>query len=855
MSNRWELVMRRIILLVLAICSTAVFAKAPSQTELDTLAQQLSVKYELLSAKPDTCPAPHQKQCYLSRLTFSTPFDANSQQWSIYFSQLMPIYSTDSSQFTITHINGDLHQIKPTSAFAGFKQNTPISIEFYSQESQITRAEFMPNYILASAGLTSRVINSTKTAIDPDTKLELQPYLAPFLTYEQLQTSNDDATPWMDAEYLYESESRPILNTPPLSLIPKPVALTLLSGEAVDLSQGLNLQLANDIDQVQLTAAIARLARFGIKQHSQGIKTTLNLDLAADNPEAYTLKIQHEQITISATSSAGIFYALQSIAGLVSLDNLTIPALNITDAPRYEFRGMHIDVARNFRSKTFILNTIEQMAAYKLNKLHLHLADDEGWRLAINDLPELTEVGAKRCLDLTEQRCLLPQLGAGLDSQSAVNGYYSQNDYIEILKYAQAHFIEVIPSLDMPGHSRAAIVAMEARFNRLIGQGKSEQALQYRLVEPADKTQYSSIQHYQDNTLNVCLESTYQFIDKVLDEVNALHVQAGVPLKTYHIGADETAGAWVDSPSCRRLQNQQPALHSFNGYFIEKVSAMVAKKGFKVAGWSDGMNDVTLKSMPANVQSNAWATLSDGGHEVAHRHANQGWDVVLSSPDVTYFDFPYQSHPQEPGNHWASRAIDSKKVFEFMPDNLPAHAEIWRSVNNHHYSADDRKTMRTKPFIGLQGHLWSELIRSDRQAEYMLYPRLLALAERAWHKAPWELDYNGQGAKYDQNTGHFNTTLKQQKAADWQRFAALVGFKEFAKLEQAGRFYRLPSVAAQQQSEGLDAFTLYPGIVIEYQNSLGNWLIYDDENKATNVKQVRTLSQRGIRKGRSLAVK
>ncbi|WP_353804579.1 carbohydate-binding domain-containing protein, partial [Shigella sonnei] len=105
----------------------------------------------------------------LSRLTFSTPFDVTSRQWSIYFSQLMPIYSTDSSQLTITHINGDLHQIKPTSAFAGFKTNTPISIEFYSQESQITRAEFMPNYMLASAGLTSRVISSTQTAIDPDT--------------------------------------------------------------------------------------------------------------------------------------------------------------------------------------------------------------------------------------------------------------------------------------------------------------------------------------------------------------------------------------------------------------------------------------------------------------------------------------------------------------------------------------------------------------------------------------------------------------------------------------------------------------------------------------------------------------
>ncbi|WP_353748042.1 carbohydate-binding domain-containing protein, partial [Shigella sp. FJ200713] len=102
--------MRRIILLVLAICSAAVFAKLPSQVELDTLAQQLSVKYELLSAKPDTCPAPHQTQCYLSRLTFSTPFDVASRQWSIYFSQLMPIYNVDSAQFNITHINGDLHQ-------------------------------------------------------------------------------------------------------------------------------------------------------------------------------------------------------------------------------------------------------------------------------------------------------------------------------------------------------------------------------------------------------------------------------------------------------------------------------------------------------------------------------------------------------------------------------------------------------------------------------------------------------------------------------------------------------------------------------------------------------------------------
>ncbi|BDF93443.1 family 20 glycosylhydrolase [Pseudoalteromonas sp. KAN5] len=844
--------MRSFLLLIGSLSSTTAMATSLSQYTLDTFAQQLSVQYELISAKPEKCPQPYAS-CYLSRLTFSTPVEINSNQWSIYFSQLMPIYHTDSSQFSITHINGDLHQLKPTAVFSGFTADQPISIEFYTQDSQITRSEFMPNYLLASKGLTSRVINSTKTSIDPQTQLELQPYLAEFLTLDQLQISKEDATPWMGAAYLYENESRPTLPQAPLSLIPKPMSLQKLSGDGVNLSQGINV-IGLDEQQLKLSAAFGRLAQLGVKQNELGITISISLGLSSPHSEAYELQIKDQKITIKANTDSGAFYALQSLAGLISVDDLTIPALSITDAPRYSFRGMHIDVARNFRSKAFILNTIEQMAAYKLNKLHLHLADDEGWRLAINDLPELTDVGAKRCLDLTEQQCLLPQLGAGLDSSSAVNGYYSQADYIEILKYAQAHFIEVIPSFDMPGHSRAAIVAMEARFNRLTAQGKNVAAAKYRLREPEDKTRYSSIQHYNDNTLNVCLDSTYQFIDKVLNEVNTLHIKAGVPFKTYHIGADETAGAWLDSPSCKALQAQQPTLHSFNGYFIEKISALVASKGLKVAGWSDGMSDVELANMPNNVQSNAWATLSESGHEVAHRHANQGWDVVLSSPDVTYFDFPYQSHPQEPGNHWASRAIDSQKVFSFMPDNLPAHAEIWRSVRNHHYSADDRKTIRTKPFIGLQGHLWSELIRSDQQAEYMLYPRLLALAERAWHKAPWELEYNKQGTKYDQHSDYFNVDLQQQKEADWQRFAALVGFKELAKLEHVGRFYRLPSVAARVTNNGVDAFVPYPGLTIEYQNSVGNWLLYNAANKPALVQQVRAISVNGLRKGRALKV-
>ncbi len=191
------------------------------------------------------------------------------------------------------------------------------------------------------------------------------------------------------------------------------------------------------------------------------------------------------------------------------------------------------------------------MAAYKLNRLHLHLADDEGWRVEIAGLPELTDIGARRCHDPSERTCLLAQLGAGPDPSTPVNGYYSRADYIEIVRAAQARHIQVIPSFDMPGHSRAAIKAMEARAARLRAEGKPEaEAGRYLLSEAGNKSVYSSIQHYTDNTINVCLDSAYAFLGKVVDEMAVLHAAAGQPLTRYHIGADETPGAWSASPAC-----------------------------------------------------------------------------------------------------------------------------------------------------------------------------------------------------------------------------------------------------------------------------------------------------------------
>ncbi|WP_125562598.1 family 20 glycosylhydrolase [Pseudoalteromonas rubra] len=842
------------LLMALLGVQTALAATEPlTQGELNALADKLQIRYQLIDSMPQQCPEP-AKQCYFSELRLGSPQPYNGADWAIYFSQLMPIYQVESDSFKIEHLNGDLHRLTPTEQFTGFSANETYSVRFYTEHSQITRSEFMPNYILAdqSERLRPRVIASTRSVRDEQTELEQQPYLVPFESYHQLRVSNKDQTPWMGAAYLAQHQSEPELRAAPEGLIPAPREFKVVSQGRISLKKGIRFELKG-VDLAQIEMAGKRLAQLGVKQTQKGLSVRVTVDASLPiAAQGYQFNSSTHLIDIKASDSAGAFYGVQTLAGLMDLKTHSIPSVAINDAPRYGFRGLHIDSARNFRSKQFVLDTIAQMGAYKLNKLHLHLADDEGWRLAIAGLPELTKVGGLRCLDLSETRCLLPQLGAGTGTGAPRNGHYSQQDYSEILRYAKAHHIEVIPSLDMPGHSRAAIIAMEARYRALIAKGKTEAANEYRLVEEADETRYSSIQHYHDNTLNVCLPATYRFVNKVLTELQRMHERAGIPLKTYHIGADETAGAWLDSPACKAL-NAKQSIVSMNGYFIEKVAAMVAEKDITVAGWSDGLSDVNPEKMPKNVQSNVWSTLSEQGHKVAHKQANLGWDVVLSLPDVTYFDFPYQSHPEERGNHWASRALDTRKVFEFMPDNLPVHAEFWRDVLHHTYRADDSDSA-LKPdvgYTGMQGHLWSEMIRDDLQAEYMLYPRLLALAERAWHKPAWAVPYQG-GLVYSRNSGHFNDKKRRLREQDWQRFVALLGYRELPKLTRQGRFFRIPTVAASRRDDGtLNMFSEIPGFKLEALIN-GRWVNYHPRLDFDSVDAVRAALEDESRTGRAL---
>jgi hexosaminidase len=575
---------------------------------------------------------------------------------------------------------------------------------------------------------------------------------------------------------------------------------------------------------------------------------------------SYQLAVSASGIKVIGSDASGVFNGLQSLSSLVTLGSTQVPLLVAVDEPLYEFRGLLIDVARNFHDKAFILEMLEQMSAYKLNKLHLHLGDDEGWRLEIPSLPELTEVSGARCFDLKDEQCLVSQLGAGVDKTSSVNGFYSVADYQEILKAASARHIQVIPSLDMPGHSRAAIKAMAARTKKYEVAEQSEKAQQVNLMDKHDPTVYSSVQFYNDNTINVCLESSYDFVTEVMIQVKQIHADAGQPLTRYHIGADETAGAWIESQACKDfVANNDKGVKEMSelgAYFIERVASILSELDIETAGWSDGMEHTRKENMPAIVQANAWDALFWNGHNKVHQLVNRDWQIVLSSPDVLYFDFPYEADPKEHGYYWASRHTNTEKVFQFMPDNLPVHAEFWLDRQDNAYKADDTKSplKAGNRFLGIQAQLWSENTRTDNVAQYKIFPRLFAVAERAWHLADWAVPYNYSGAVYDQNSKTFTDAMKAQRDEQWTVFANAIGQKALQKLENDKVFYRLPTVGAVIKGGKLMANTAFPGLAIEYKVDNGQWSTYAAPVAVTGNVKVRSVSFDGQRKGRIVSV-
>jgi len=488
---------------------------------------------------------------------------------------------------------------------------------------------------------------------------------------------------------------------PAPAIIPLPQKMEVHSG-TFDLAQ--KTQIYTDKASIEVGKFLAEQTKkvfrdqLKTRVHDSGVGpiqnaillTTKNANTNLGN-EGYELLVTNDSIVIRAPSQAGIFYGVQTLLQLLppeALDahgatktNWQIPCVAIQDWPRFKWRGLMLDVSRHFFNKSEVKSLLDAMAMHKLNTFHWHLTDDQGWRIEIKKYPKLTEIGAWR-----------PDVGFGFASNSTTaygpdgryGGFYTQDDIREVVKYATALHITIVPEIEMPGHSTAAL----AVFPQLGCTGG-----------PFITLTNGGISNGIYNPAN---EETFQFLDNVIAEVGQLF-----PGQYIHIGGDEVPKeTWKKSAPCQALIKREGLKNEeeLQSWFIRRIEKIVTAHHHKLIGWSE--------ILQGGIATNAAVMDWIGGAEEA---ANAGHDVVMSPTAYCYLDY-YQSsnHTAEPrAAGWAPPLTLSKMYsFDPMPKNLPP------ELQPH--------------ILGLQGNLWTECVPSFKHAEYMIFPRSCALAEVAW---------------------------------------------------------------------------------------------------------------------------
>ncbi|MBN1925172.1 MAG: beta-N-acetylhexosaminidase [Prolixibacteraceae bacterium] len=408
----------------------------------------------------------------------------------------------------------------------------------------------------------------------------------------------------------------------------------------------------------------------------------LELSDLVDTPEGYILQVEGHEIWIKAQTTAGIFYGIQSLRQLIPFqkgETVKIPAVKISDEPRFPYRGMHLDVCRHFFDVDFIKKMLDAMAAHKLNRFHWHLTEDQGWRIEIKKYPELTRIGAWRNSTLIGHASDRPEKFDTI----RYGGYYTQEQIKEIVEYAAERHITVIPEIEMPGHAQAAL----ASYPWL---GCFDQK-----VEVWNKWGVS------ENVYCAGKESTFDFLENVLSEVADLF-----PGEYIHIGGDECPKAnWEKCPHCQsrikneRLENE----HELQSYFIQRIERFLNSKGKRIIGW----DEILEGGLAPNATVMSWR-----GEEGGIAAARQQHDVIMTPNDICYFDH-YQAGPEgEPLAIGGMTTVEDVYGYEPVPEVL--------------------NQSEQKYILGTQANVWTEYIPTPEHAEYMIFPRLCAMAEVCW---------------------------------------------------------------------------------------------------------------------------
>lgn len=395
-----------------------------------------------------------------------------------------------------------------------------------------------------------------------------------------------------------------------------------------------------------------------------------------------------------------------------------LPAAVLEFNPAFGWRGVMIDISRNFQTPETLKGILRVMAANGLNKLHFHALDDEAWRLEIPSLPELTQVGSRRGWGLDESDHLY-QLFTGDGNPDNLagtsNGMFTREEFIDMLKYADALGIDVLTEIESPGHARAAIKAMERR-------AKNGDA-SMRLIEDNDTSKYTSAQSFHDNVMNPSLESTYKFMETVIDDIIAMYDEAGVELIGIHIGGDEVPrGAWNGSPSVKKFmaENGLETERDMHAWFVRRMAKLLAEKNVPMFGWQeialDHGDEFNTEVAPLTGGVNTWSTqVRKGNTLIPVKSVMGGYPTILSNVDKFYFDLSYSAHPEEPGLSWGGH-VDEFASFSGYADVLCPMPE-------------DAKGK----VIGVNAQIFAETMRSPQQMFMYLTPKIFGLAERSVH--------------------------------------------------------------------------------------------------------------------------
>ena len=609
-------------------------------------------------------------------------------------------------------------------------------------------------------------------------------------------------------------------------ILPTPTSVKLIDGE-IELSENYNIL----IDEFNISHELINSIFNGVadiypnKPDEIDNRITIN-KVNALGEESYTLNIGNNGIFIGASDRAGALYGLQSLKQifLVSkLENTPVKFIEIKDSPKFSYRGMLLDISRNFYGPDKIKQILDYLSFLKINYLDFRLTDDEGWRLEIPDLEELTEVGSKRAYTKDEFENLIPMYGSGPDTRSTGSGYLSRADYIDILKYANERNITVIPQISVPSHMRSAIVSMNARYQKYMEMGNQVEAERYLLIDPDDQSDYYSAQGFDDNIMCVCRESSFAFYEKVIDEIFLMYKDAGVEMTKFGVAADELPfGAWQKSPLCDKFMSENSISGDYNALYElmqKRIYNKISSYGATMTGWDDILLKLTERNQSETqikdffkdddillfVWKNDWG---QGRQDMIYKYANLGYKTVMSNSSAFYFDMVDDKDLDNIGLSWSGYAnyLDmwSVDVFDIFNDTYGV------EKNNISKEYID-KSVKLNPssrenIIGVQSQIWSETIRNEGILDYMFMPNIIVFSQKAWsHDDSWmnitDLD------------------LKRIKIQEeWNKFANNIGQRLLPMVDDiyGGLSYDLPKPGGKIVNDSLYANTVFPGLHIKY---------------------------------------